>query len=129
MNLCFSRRARFLAYGLAGWAVDSLFVFAHTGRRRPSSLLNVPIYGLAELLFEPAHDRLRQRPLALRGALYGAGILGVEYASGRLLRRLVGQVPWNYGRSALASMGSFGSTTSRCGQRTASALNVCTTCS
>ena len=98
----FSRRARFLAYGLAGWAVDSLFVFAHTGRRRPSSLLNVPVYGLAELLFEPAHDRLRQRPLVLRAALYGAGILGVEYASGRLLRRLVGHVPWNYGRSRLS---------------------------
>ena len=102
MNLRFSRRARFLAYGLAGWAVDSLFVFAHTGRRRPSSLLNVPVYGLAELLFEPAHDRLRQRPLVLRAALYGAGILGVEYASGRLLRRLVGHVPWNYGRSRLS---------------------------
>jgi hypothetical protein len=96
---CFSRRARFLAYGLAGWAVDSLFVFARTGRRRPSSLLNVPVYGLAELLFEPVHDRLRQRPLALRAALYGTGILGVEYASGRLLRRLVGYVPWNYGRA------------------------------
>jgi len=24
--------------------------------------------------------------------------VGVEYASGRLLRRLVGYVPWNYGR-------------------------------
>jgi hypothetical protein len=62
----------------------------------------VPVYGLAELLFEPAHDRLRQRPLALRAALYGAGILGVEYASGRLLRRLVGHVPWNYDRSRLS---------------------------
>lgn len=46
-------RVRFLVYGLAGWAIDSLFVSAHTGRRRPSSLLNVPIYGLAQPLFEP----------------------------------------------------------------------------
>ena len=99
MESRFSRGTRFLAYGLAGWAVDSLFVFAHTGRRRPSSFLNVPVYGFAEVLFEPAHDRLRQRPLALRAALYGAGILGVEYASGRLLRRLVGYVPWDYGRA------------------------------
>ncbi|HEU0245587.1 MAG TPA: hypothetical protein VFR38_00710 [Gaiellaceae bacterium] len=59
----------------------------------------MPVYGLAELLFEPVHDRLRQRPLALRGALYGAGILAVEYASGRLLHRLVGYVPWNYNRA------------------------------
>ena len=99
MKLRFSRRARFLAYGLAGWAIDSLVVCIHTGRRRPSSLLNVPVYGLAELLFEPVHNRLRQRPLALRGALYGAGILAVEYTSGRLLRRLVGYVPWNHDRA------------------------------
>ena len=91
--------ARYLAYGLTGWAADSLFVFARTGRRRPSSLLNVPVYGLAQPLFEPAHDRLRKRPVALRAVLYGAGILGVEYASGRLLRRLVGHAPWDYGRA------------------------------
>lgn len=90
--------ARFLAYGLVGWAVDSVFVCIHTGRRRPSSLLSVPVYGLAQPLFEPVHDRVRHRPLALRAALYGAGILGVEYASGRLLRR-VADVPWNYGRA------------------------------
>lgn len=87
---------RFLAYGLAGWTLDSLYVWAHTGRRRPSSLLNVPVYGLAQPLFEPVHDRIRRRPLALRAVVYGAGTLGVEYASGRLLRRLVGRVPWDY---------------------------------
>ena len=93
----FRPSARFLAYGLAGWAIDSLFVSVHTGRRRPSSILNVPVYGLAQPLFEPVHDRMRQRPLGLRAAVYGVGILGVEYASGRLLRRFVGSVPWNYG--------------------------------
>ena len=87
---------RFLAYGLAGWAVDSLFVWAHTGRRRPSSLRNVAVYGLAQPLFEPVHDRIRRRPIALRAAVYGTGILGVEYASGRLFRRFVGRVPWDY---------------------------------
>jgi uncharacterized membrane protein len=93
---------RFLAYGVAGWVVDSLFVAAHTGRRRPSSLLNLPVYALAQPLFEPLHDRLRQRPPALRGALYGAGILGVEYASGQLLRRLAGRAPWDYGDARFA---------------------------
>lgn len=29
--------------------------------------------------------------------MYGAGILGAEYASGLLLRGFVGHVPWNYG--------------------------------
>jgi len=88
-------------YGLTGWAVDSLFVWLHTGRRRPSSLLNVPVYGLAQPLFEPVHDRMRHRPLALRAVVYGAGILGVEYASGRLLRRLRGSAPWDYGEARL----------------------------
>jgi hypothetical protein len=94
--------ARFLAYGLAGWAIDSLYVFVHTGRRRPSHLVNVPIYGLAQPLFEPLHDRLRDRPVAVRAAAYGAGILVVEYASGRVVRRLLGHVPWDYGGARFA---------------------------
>jgi uncharacterized membrane protein len=94
-----SRTHRFLAYGFGGWAVDSLFVAIHTGRRRPSSLLNVPVYGLAQPLFEPVHDRLRHRRLGVRGLVYGVGILAVEYGSGRLLRRVVGSAPWDYGRA------------------------------
>lgn len=90
---------RFLVYGLAGWGIDSVYVWLHTGRARPSSLLNVPIYGLAQPLFEPLHDRLRRRPLALRAAAYGVGILGVEYASGRILRRALGRAPWDYGEA------------------------------
>jgi len=93
---------RFFAYGLAGWALDSLYVFAHTGRRRPSHLLNVTVYGLAQPLFEPVHDRLRDRPVAVRAATYGVGILGVEYVSGRLFRRLLGWAPWDYGRARFA---------------------------
>jgi hypothetical protein len=96
---------RYLFYGLAGWSVDSLFVAAHTGRRRPSSLVNVPVYGLAQPLFEPLHDRLRRRRVALRAAAYGLGILGVEYASGRVLRRLAGRAPWDYGRARFAVHG------------------------
>lgn len=88
-------------YGLAGWALDSLFVWLHTGRRRPSSLLNVPVYGLAQPLFEPVHDRIRSRPLPLRALVYGAGTLAVEYAAGRLLRRLLGSAPWHYGETRL----------------------------
>jgi uncharacterized membrane protein len=87
---------RFLVYGLTGWAIDSLYVWLHTGRHRPSSLLNVPVYGLAQPLFEPFHDRLRDRPLALRATAYGLGILGIEYVSGRVQRRLFGQAPWDY---------------------------------
>jgi hypothetical protein len=82
--------------------VDSAYVAAHTGRRRPSSLLNVPVYALAQPLFEPVHDRLRNRSAATRAAAYGVGILGVEYASGRVLRRVVGRAPWDYGSARSA---------------------------
>ncbi len=96
---------RFLAYGVFGWAIDSAFVGAHTGRRRPSSLLNVPVYGLAQPLFEPVHDVLRHRPVVGRAATYAVGILGVEYASGWALRRLTGSVPWDYGDARLGVHG------------------------
>jgi Putative ABC-transporter type IV len=96
------RAARAVAYGLTGWVVDSAYVAAHTGRRRPSSLLNVPVYALAQPLFEPVHDRLRNRSAATRAAAYGVGILGVEYASGRVLRRVVGRAPWDYGSARSA---------------------------
>jgi uncharacterized membrane protein len=97
-----TRSERFLVYGLAGWAVDSLFAWLHTRRRRPSSLLDVPVYGLAQPLFEPLHDRLRGSPLVLRGAVYGVGILGVEYASSRAFHRLLGSAPWDYGNARLS---------------------------
>jgi uncharacterized membrane protein len=93
---------RLVVYGLAGWTVDSLFVSAHTGRLRPSSLLNVPVYALALPFFEPVHDRVRQRPLLARASLYAVGIMVVEYASARLLRRVRGQVPWDYRGARLA---------------------------
>jgi uncharacterized membrane protein len=98
----FGPGARFLAYGFAGWVVDSLFCWAHTGRHRPSSLLNVPVYGLALPLFEPVHDHVRERPLLVRAGLYGSGFLAVEYASGRLLRQMVGEAPWDYGGAHFA---------------------------
>jgi uncharacterized membrane protein len=93
---------RFLVYGLAGWAVDSLFVAAHTGRRGPSSLLNVAVYGLAQPLFEPVHDTIRDRHVVARAAVYGSGTLAVEYMSGQVLRRLFGDAPWDYGDAPLA---------------------------
>ena len=96
------RGSRAVVYGLTGWAVDSAYVAAHTRRRRPSSLLNLPVYALAQPLFEPVHDAVRSRPAIARAAVYGGGILGVEYVAGRLLRRLLGKAPWDYGSARAA---------------------------
>jgi len=85
---------RFAVYGLAGLAGELAF----TGvRGRPhTSAWMLPVYGLAQPLFEPVHDALRARPLAVRAAAYAAGFSAVEYASGRALRRLRGAAPWDY---------------------------------
>jgi uncharacterized membrane protein len=96
-----SRLGRFLSYASLGWSVDACFTALNSRRRtglvQRSSLWNAPVYGLALPLFEPVHDALRERGRApVRAAVYGAGILGVEYASGLLLRRVLGSAPWDY---------------------------------
>jgi hypothetical protein len=58
----------------------------------------LPIYGSAAYLFEPAHDQLRDRPWWQRGAAWTAGIFAIEAASGAAIRRLTGEVPWDYAR-------------------------------
>ncbi len=97
------RFGRFLAYGLVGWCAEVAFTGLHDfvryrDRRLPSrtSLWMFPIYGLLQPLFEPLHDGLRDRPPLVRAAAYGAGIMALEYTTGRLLRAAVGEAPWDY---------------------------------
>jgi hypothetical protein len=57
----------------------------------------LPIYALIQPLFEPVHRATRGRlPFWARALLYGSGFQAVEYASGRLFRRLMGRAPWDY---------------------------------
>ena len=55
-----------------------------------------PVYALVQPLYEPVHERMRTRPAATRALVYGVGFLAVEYASGRLFRKLRGAAPWDY---------------------------------
>jgi len=56
-----------------------------------------PIYGLLQPLYEPLHDAMRERvPAPARAAVYGVLIMVVEYGTGRAIRRLVGEAPWDY---------------------------------
>jgi uncharacterized membrane protein len=95
---------RFAAYGLIGWCGEVAFTGLHDfirtrDPRLPSrsSLWMFPIYGLLQPLFEPLHDGMRDRvPAPVRGAVYGGLIIAVEYTTGTVLRRLVGQAPWDY---------------------------------
>ncbi len=98
-----SKLGRFVAYGLLGWCGEVVFTgvhdfIRHRDARLPSrtSIWMFPIYGLMAPLYEPLHDALRDRALVLRAVAYGAGFLTVEYASGVILRRVLGDAPWDY---------------------------------
>jgi hypothetical protein len=98
------RARRFAVYGLLGVAAEVAFTgVADVWRSRDlrlhahTTLWSLAIYGLLQPLYEPVHDALRGRaPAPVRGLAYGTGILAVEYASGRVLRRLLGEAPWDY---------------------------------
>ena len=98
-----TKRGRFVVYGLVGWCAEVLFTGAHDffryrDPRLPSrsSVWMFPVYGLCAPLYEPLHDADRDLPLLVRALAYGLGFLGVEYASGTLLRAALGRAPWDY---------------------------------
>ncbi len=97
------KAGRFVAYGLLGWCAEVVFTgihdfIRHRDPRLPSrtSIWMFPVYGLMAPLYEPLHDALRDRGVVLRAAAYGAGFLAIEYTSGVLLRRVLGDAPWDY---------------------------------
>jgi hypothetical protein len=57
-----------------------------------------PIYGLIAPLYEPLHNRLRAagRTKAERGLIYALGIMAIEVATGWLIQRITGSIPWDY---------------------------------
>jgi uncharacterized membrane protein len=97
----YSAPARAGIYSVVGYVSECAFSAAHDFvRGKPvawrTSPWMLPIYGLIQPLFERAHNRLRDTHPAARGAVYGAGFLAVEYATGLGLRKLRGRAPWDY---------------------------------
>jgi uncharacterized membrane protein len=98
-----SRLGRFAVYGGLGWCFEILMTGIHDYMRNRdprlpsrSSVWMFPIYGLLQPMYEPLHDALRDKPIAVRAGAYGVGIMALEYATGKALRRLVGEAPWDY---------------------------------
>jgi len=97
------RLGRFAVYGGLGWCFEVFFTGLHDFIRTrdpalPSrtSVWMFPIYGLLQPLYEPMHEKLRDKPVAVRAAAYGVGIMAIEYATGRILRTALGKAPWDY---------------------------------
>ncbi len=99
--------ARFVAYGVAGWCTEVVSTGLRSHQRDGTWRLTgttylwmLPVYGSAAVLFEPADARVRAAgwPWWARGLAWTAGIFAVEATSGELIRRLTGEVPWDYGR-------------------------------
>ena len=94
-------------YSVVGFAYEVAFSALHDRVRGKEVRLRTspwmfPIYALIAPLYEPVHDALRGRmPRLGRGAVYGAGFLAVEYATGGGLRAWRGEAPWDYSYARL----------------------------
>ncbi|MBA4337004.1 hypothetical protein C0416_04520 [bacterium] len=57
----------------------------------------MPLYAFGGLFgLEPIYRALSQDSILLRFAVYGAGILVVEFAAGFIFTKIVGRCPWEY---------------------------------
>ena len=92
---------RLIAYTVTGFGAEVAISAVHdVWRKKPvrfrTSPLMLPVYSLLLPLYEPLHDALRRRSPVVRATAYGLGFLAVEYASGIIFRRTVGEAPWDY---------------------------------
>ncbi|RIK04535.1 MAG: hypothetical protein DCC49_13315 [Acidobacteria bacterium] len=104
---------RFCVYGFAGWCLEIFFTGLKQGLRGNKSLTGksylwmFPIYGLSAFLLEPIHDRIRRWPWPARAATYSAGIMTVEYATGWMLDKSIGECPWDYSGRSLVDINGY----------------------
>lgn len=97
---------RFIFYGCMGWILEIIFTGSGSLLRGSLSLTAhtylwmLPIYGLAVGL-EPVHDGIRKAPWPIRGLIWAAIILLIEYLSGWVLIQLIGFCPWDYSGSSV----------------------------
>jgi len=100
---------RFILYGLFGWCAEIVWtalmaVVAALRAGQPidrrlighTYLWMFPIYGVGGLLFEITFGFVRIWPWAARGILYMVGCFAVEYATGWVIHRATGTIPWDY---------------------------------
>ncbi len=100
---------RFLLYGAFGWCTEIVWTAVvgtveKLAAGEPADmrlagrtyLWMFPIYAGGGLAFEVVYGLIGQWPWIARGLTYMLGCFAIEYASGWLIRRLTGSVPWDY---------------------------------
>ena len=56
-----------------------------------------PLYAIGSIYaFEPLHEKLRDKPLFVRAAVYASMIFALEYFGGWAAEKLIGVCPWKY---------------------------------
>jgi uncharacterized membrane protein len=100
---------RFVLYGLGGWCGEIVFTALTDSLPRrdwrlvgTSYLWMFPIYGLLAILYEPAHELIREVPLLGRVVVWSIGFTVVEWLTGWLIARFTGRCPWDYSNKRFA---------------------------
>lgn len=95
----------FFVCGLTGWCLEIIYTSLHSFRKKDLRLMGntsiwmFPIYGLASVI-SLLYPKIKHLPIWTRGTIYGAGILGVEYVSGSMLKKHH-SCPWDYSEAKL----------------------------
>jgi uncharacterized membrane protein len=100
---------RFVLYGLGGWCGEIIFTALTDSLPQrdwrlvgTSYLWMFPIYGLLAILYEPAHELIREVPLLGRVVVWSIGFTVVEWLTGWLIARFTGRCPWDYSNKRFA---------------------------
>jgi len=94
---------RFAVYGCFGLFMETIWtglvsVFRGDKNLRCHTYLWMFfIYGLG-IFFEPVHEFIRGFLWIYRGFIWAALIFAIEYITGYLLKKTIGECPWDYGR-------------------------------
>lgn len=102
--------SRFIIYGLFGWCMEIFWTGIGSLLKGDIKLTGQTyiwmffIYGLA-VFFEPIHENIGHLNIILRGGLYTVLIFIVEYFTGWVLRKVLGQCPWDYSKSRFSVKG------------------------
>lgn len=93
---------QFCKCGITGWCLEVFWTglgnLMHKDKKMScnTSLIMFPIYGLA-FIIKPLSKKLEKRNVMVRGTIYAAGIYGIEYLSGVLLKKKE-MCPWDYSK-------------------------------